>query len=233
MDAVRVPEPAAGAARAPGRVWYAAYGSNVQRERLACYVEGGRPAGAARTYPGCRDRRMPAESAAVELAGEMYLATRSPVWGGGCAFYDPGAGGRVLARAHLLAAGQFADIAAQEMLRPPGDDLDLTEVLAHGRAVLGEGRYETLVCAGWLDGAPVLTFTAPWRMRDVAWTVPSAAYVRCVGTGLLAAGAWDAATVASYVAARPGAAGHWSPRAVRELIEGAGAAGVEGPRRIV
>jgi hypothetical protein len=166
---------------------------------------------------------MPAESAAVELAGEMYLATRSPVWGGGCAFYDPGAEGRVLARAYLMTAGQFADVAAQEMLRAPGDDLDLTEVLTRGRTALGEGRYETLICAGWLDGAPVLTFTAPWRMRDVAWTVPTVAYVRCVGTGLLASGAWDARTIAAYVAARPGAAGRWSAADVREAMAGPGA----------
>ncbi|TSB21410.1 histone deacetylase [Streptomyces benahoarensis] len=222
MDTVRVPEAVAGAGCDPGRIWYASYGSNAQWERLACYVRGGRPAGAARTYPGCRDRRMPAESVAVGLAGEMYLATRSPVWGGGCAFYDPGAEGRVLARAHLVTAGQFADIAAQEMYRTPGADLDLAEVLASGRSVLGDGRYETLVCAGWLDGAPVLTLTAPWGVRDVAWTVPSAAYVRCVGTGLLAAGAWDAGTVAAYVAGRPGAAGHWSPEGVRALIAGPG-----------
>ncbi|WP_399087615.1 histone deacetylase [Streptomyces sp. BBFR2] len=220
MSVVRVPSAVPGGPVAPERVWYASYGSNTALERLACYVGGGRPAGAARTYPGCRDRRMPRESAAVELAGEMYLATRSAVWGGGCAFYDPGAEGRVLARAHLVTAGQFADIAAQEMLREPGADLDLTEVLTRGRAVLGEGRYETLVCAGWLDGAPVLTFTAPWGVRDVAWTAPTAAYVRCVGTGLLAAGAWDAGTVAAYVAARPGAAGHWSPQDVRELMAG-------------
>ncbi|MEU3712685.1 hypothetical protein [Streptomyces catenulae] len=218
MDAVRVPETAGGGRCDPGRVWYAAYGSNTQGERLACYLRGGRPAGARRTYPGCRDRRPPAESAAVELPGEMYLATRSSVWGGGCAYYDAEAAGRVLARAHLLTAGQFADLAAQEMHRPPGTDLDLTEVLTHGRSALGPGRYETLLCAGWLDGAPVLTLTAPWRMRDVTWTVPTAAYVRCVGTGLVAAGAWDAATVVAYVAARPGAAGHWSPRAVREAM---------------
>ncbi|MFF9482138.1 histone deacetylase [Streptomyces sp. NPDC014733] len=220
MDVVRVPETAGTGHDAPGRVWYAAYGSNMQRERLACYLRGGRPAGAAWTYPGCRDRRPPAESAAVRLPGEMYLATRSPVWGGGSAFYDQQAAGRVLARAHLLTAGQFADIAAQEMGRAPGGDLDLSEVLTHGRASLGPGRYETLVCAGRLDGAPVLTITAPWRMRDVAWTVPTAAYVRCVGTGLLAAGAWDAATVAAYVAARPGASGHWSPQDVREAMAG-------------
>jgi hypothetical protein len=124
----------------------------------------------------------------------------------------------VLARAHLVTADQFADIAAQEMYRAPDMDLDLEEVLAQGRAVLGEGRYETLVCAGQVEGMAVLTFTAPWRMNDVRWVPPSAAYVRFLAAGLLSAGAWDLEAVASYVAACPGAAGHWSVQDITDLL---------------
>ncbi|MFI9611441.1 histone deacetylase [Streptomyces sp. NPDC052023] len=202
----------------PKRVWYTSYGSNTHLERLAFYLKGGQPPGGARAYPGCRNPAMPSRSIPVELTGAMYFATRSPVWGGGRAFYDPQAGGRVLARAHLVTADQFFDIAAQEMYRDPGMDLDLVDVLTNGRAVLGEGRYETLVCAGQVDGLPVLTFTAPWRMNEVRWVPPSSAYVRFLSSGLLSAGAWDLAAVASYVAACPGAFGHWSEQAVADLL---------------
>ncbi|GGU23610.1 histone deacetylase [Streptomyces lavendofoliae] len=203
-------------------VWYTSYGSNTHTDRLAHYIAGGTPPGGARSCPGCRDRRPPAASVPVELEGALYFATESPVWTGGRAFYDPYAEGRVLARAHRITAGQFADIAAQEMYRAPGPDtaLDLTGVLRDGRAVLGGGRYETLVRPGTLDGLPMLTFTAPWRLHDVAWNSPSAGYLRHLAAGLLAAGAWDADTVAAYLASRPGAAGHWTPRAVRDLIVG-------------
>ncbi|MGW0600645.1 histone deacetylase [Streptomyces sp. NPDC002776] len=148
----------------------------------------------------------------------MYFATESPVWGGGRAFYDPHATGRVLARAHLVTAQQFADIAAQEMYRTPGADLDLVDTLTHGRDVLGEGRYETLVCAGQVDDMPVLTFTAPWGMDDVQWVPPSPAYVRFLASGLLSAGAWDMEAIASYVAACPGAHGHWSEQGIADLL---------------
>ncbi|MEU1127963.1 histone deacetylase [Streptomyces sp. NPDC005899] len=187
-------------------------------DRLACYIQGGRPPGAGKLYPGCRDRRPPIRSVPVELAGALYFATRSPVWGGGRAFYDPTCGGRVYARAHLVSASQFADIAAQEMYRDPGADLDLSEVLARGVAGLGSGRYETLVCAGQMGGAPVLTFTAPWSASEVAPVAPSRDYVRFLATGLLAAGAWDAGAVAAYVASARGAGARWSERAVRDLI---------------
>jgi hypothetical protein len=201
-----------------GMVWYASYGSNMHRDRLAHYIEGGQPPGAARAYPGCRDRRLPAESVPVELRGALYFATRSPVWQGGRAFYDPDADGRVYGRAHLVSAGQFADIAAQEMYREPGADLDLGEVLSTGRAVLGDGRYETLICTGRLDGRPVLTFTAPWRMDEVAWTAPSAAYLGHLARGLLEADTWDEETVTAYLADCPGTAGLWTARAVAELL---------------
>ncbi|MFI1170759.1 histone deacetylase [Streptomyces melanogenes] len=218
MSATRAIEQGPPADPAPQRVWYTSYGSNMLLDRLACYLTGGRPAGGTRAYPGCRDRSLPTASIPVELPGVMYFATRSPVWGGGRAFYDPDAEGRVLARAHLVSASQFADIAAQEMYREPGTDLDLTEVLTRGRVTLGDGRYETLVCAGQVDGLPLLTFTAPWRVDDVLSTVPSAAYLRHLASGLLEAGAWDTDAVAAYVASRPGAHPHWSEQAVRELL---------------
>ncbi|WNI19666.1 histone deacetylase [Actinacidiphila sp. ITFR-21] len=190
----------------------------MHTSRLRCYLAGGRPPGASRTYPGCRDPRMPLRSVAVDLPGSVYFATESPVWTGGRAFYDPDAPGRVLARAHLVTTAQFADIAAQEMYAPPGHDLDLTQVLTEGRARLGPGRYETLVRPGELDGFPVLTFTAPWLMGDVKWTQPSAGYLRHLAAGLLEAGAWDLASVAAYLADLPGAAGHWTAAEVRLLV---------------
>lgn len=194
------------------RVWYAAYGSNMHGARLACYLGGGRPEGAGRVYAGCRDRSAPVRSAGVELHGAVYFATRSPVWGGGRAYLDPRAveRGPALARAHLITAEQFADIAAQEMYGEPGADLDLTEVLERGRSTLGPGRYQTLVRTGTLDGTPVLTLTAPWSMADVTWTAPSAGYLDHLAAGLREAGRWDDARIAEYLAARPGAAGHWT-----------------------
>ena len=191
------------------KVWYAAYGSNMSGARLACYLEGGRAEGALRGCAGARDASPPLRSAGVELPGAVYFATRSQVWGGGRAFYDPDAAGRALARAHLITAEQFSDVAAQEMYGEPGTDLDLTEVLATGRCTLGPGRYETLVRAGSLDGLPLLTFTAPWSMTDVPWNPPAAAYLDHLRAGLREAARWDDTAIARYLAGCPGAAGHW------------------------
>ncbi|MFC7740410.1 hypothetical protein ACFQXA_04765 [Nocardiopsis composta] len=42
------------------------------------------------------------------------------MWGGGLAMLDPALPGAAPARAYLVGAEQFADIAAQEMYRSPG-----------------------------------------------------------------------------------------------------------------
>lgn len=187
--------------------------------RLAYYLAGGKPPGGRRTYPGCRDDRLPEQTEPVMLPGELYFALESQAWTGGMAFYDPSSDGQTAARAYLVTAEQFSDIAAQEMYREPGATLDLTKVLATGRAEMGAGRYETLVCPGYLDGHPVLTFTAPWGMRDVQWNAPAETYLRHLGSGLREAHGWPVKRIAEYLATRPGAAGHWTAETVASVLQ--------------
>ncbi|MFI8963164.1 histone deacetylase [Streptomyces sp. NPDC053493] len=189
-----------------GFVWYAAYGSNTHRARLRTYLV------------RCRETDEPRQSRALELGGAVYFATESPVWGGGRGFYDPEAGGKVLARAHLVTAGQFSDILALEMYREPGTDLDLSEAVTSGRAELGPGRYETVVCPGRIDGVPLVALTAPWAVDEVELREPAEAYVRHIAAGLRESGAWAAEEIADYVAACPGAAGRWTAEAVLALM---------------
>ncbi|MFC8454903.1 histone deacetylase [Kitasatospora sp. NPDC057223] len=204
------------------RVWYAAYGSNMRLERLSYYLTGGRPPGALRSCPGCRDGSPPERSLPVLLPGRLYFAGRSAVWTGGAACYDPLDEGELPARAHLLSAGQFSDIAAQERGRAPGAELDLAQVLATGRARLGDGRYGTLLCPGLLDGLPVLTFTAPGRSTAADLNSPAAAYLGQLAAGLREAYGWGPARIAGYLSSRPGAAGRWTEAAVVNLLTGGG-----------
>ncbi|MGC0416218.1 histone deacetylase [Embleya sp. AB8] len=200
-------------------VWYAAYGSNMHAARLAYYLRGGRPPGGARVYPGSRDPADPRASRAVVLPGRLYFALESPVWTGGLALYDPLDRGRIPGRAYLLTAAQFADLAAQEMYRPPGTDLDPAALATTGRLTLGPGRYETIVRVGDVDGRPMLTLTAPWRSADVAWTPPAAAYLRHLTSGLAEAHGWSRRRAARYLAGCPGAAGAWTARAIAALAD--------------
>lgn len=165
-------------------LWYAAYGSNLARDRFLAYLAGGRPAGASRTYPGARDPRPPTDDRPLQLSGRIFFAWQSPTWGGGIAFYDAEPEGTVYARAYRITQAQFSDLAAQEMRRDPGTDLDLSRVLAERRHSYGPGRYETLHLVGELDGRPVLTFTAP-PDHVLPTNPPAPAYVATIVRGLV------------------------------------------------
>ncbi|MEV6798787.1 histone deacetylase [Micromonospora rifamycinica] len=211
-------------------LWYVAYGSNLHAARLGYYLAGGRPPGGLRSYPGCRDCRPPRRTLPVRIPGGVYFAGESRAWTGGMAFYDPALPGVAAARGYLLSRTQFADLAAQEMYRPPGDDLPALDVaVTDGRATLGPGRYETLLRVGTRDGLPMLTFTAPWRAADVTWNPPAPVYLRMIADGLREAHGWSPAGTVDYLADRPGVAGHWTRPRLAALLHPAGECGsVEG-----
>ncbi|GJF33080.1 hypothetical protein KNE206_57800 [Kitasatospora sp. NE20-6] len=219
------PEPG-WAATADLPVWYAAYGSNLRRARLGLYLAGGRLPGSTRVHPGCRDARPPTADLPVLLPGTLYFARRSRVWGGGMAFLDPDDAGELPARVYLLTYGQLLDIAAQEMHRTPGDGPvpdslpDLATAYRDGRLQLGPGRYENLLCAGTLDGHPVLTLTAPGGSATAELGAPTAAYCRAIAAGLAESHGWPADRAAAYLSSRPGAAGHWTAAALLAAIRG-------------
>lgn len=180
--------------RPSDQLWYVSYGSNMSVDRFLTYVTGGQPPGGNTTHPGCRDRTPPAATTATWLPGQVYFAQHSTTWGGAVAFYDHDQPGPAPAVAYLITAGQLADIVHQEMHRPPGTDLDLTDALTDalttGRSTLGPGRYETLLTVGQHHGRPQITFTAPWRMADVDPALPSGPYLRTLLHGLCATHHW-------------------------------------------
>lgn len=202
-------DPTARALPTSGEVWYVSYGSNMSTARLAAYLEGGVPPGGNRNNPGARDGSPPRRSVPVDLPGAVYFAGDSRQWGGGVAFYDhdaqePGRGAPTAARAYLVTAQQFADVAAQEMYRVPQEGDPLEEVVIGGfdggRHHVGPGHYETLVGVGRLDGAPMLLFTAPHGIDHVEHTQPAAAYLSMLADGLMDSHGWTENEVAAYFA---------------------------------
>jgi hypothetical protein len=205
---METPRPAPAPLPADTPVWYVSYGSNMSAARFACYLEGGCPPGGSHTNPGAHDPRPPGRDVPVDLPGSVYFAGDSLQWGGGVAFYDHETPGPSAARAYLVTAQQFADIAAQEMHRLPDPGDPLVEVVLGGlggdgeRHHVGPGRYETLVQVGTLDGFPMLTFTSPHGCDGVPHTAPAAAYAAMLASGLAASRGWGSERAADYVRAR-------------------------------
>jgi hypothetical protein len=203
------------------RVWYVAYGSNLSLQRFRCYLAGGTPAGGLRRYDGCRDRNDPARVVSLHAPGGLVFAGRSTVWGGGMAFYDARAAGRVACRGYLVTVEQFADVVAQEMRRAPGSPFShvLAEALAEALAgtpadprpahAVGPGRYETLARIGMPDDVPAFTITGG-SVENLQPAAPSSSYLRCIAVGLREAHGWDAGRIAGYLASCPGVDGAYT-----------------------
>ncbi len=115
-----------------------------------------------------------------------------------------------------MTRAQLSDLAAMEMHRPPGDDLDLTELLDLGASSYGPGRYETLHVVGELDGHPVVTFTS--SEHDLPHRAPTAPYLATMGRGLVEGHGWTASEVAHYLLDRPGIGPDWTAGAVVDLL---------------
>ncbi len=210
-------------------VWYAAYGSNLSAERLRFYLEGGCPPGRVRGHPGCTDPSPPrADQPAVLPLGLRFAGASG--WGGGVAFVDPepSQGTRTLARLWLLTVGQVADLIASER-GATVEPLDLDALARDGRVEVGFGNYGRVVRCDAVDDRPVLTITG----APEGTAAPALPYLRTIADGLAEAHGLDIAAAAAYLAAVPGAAGHWTPEALREaLTEPPGpAGGAPGPPR--
>ncbi len=177
-------------------IWYAAYGSNLDRERFLRYLTGGRPLGSTVNHRGARNPDPPRAERAAAMPYPLYFRGSSRTWGGGgVAFVDSSpkpavAGEPTLVRQYLITDEQFVDVLGQECGLDPqeaaelGGRIDWPDVIAEGSADVCDAAYGRLLCPEVLDGVAVVTFTNP-APRDLgADRAPSAAYRSTIERGL-------------------------------------------------
>lgn len=206
-------------------IWYAAYGSNLNAERFACYLAGGRPRGATRTYEGARDKSQPLDAVALGISYQLYFSGESRVWGGSPAFLDTKRADETvgLARAYLVGWDQFEDVVAQENGRSPASiDIEDHELVPGFSRQIGSGRYENLLCTQRLNDIPVLTFTAPWSLHDVTPGSPSPEYLAMLISGLREAYDLNDEELTEYLGSSPGCTRDAVLHALRLVSRGRG-----------
>ncbi len=168
----------------PQRVWYLAYGSNLDEARFLRYLQGGE------TEPGARDATPPTESVWASAPFRVGYAKRSQRWGGGVAFATQiptsvAPSHAAIVRAWSITGEQFEDVFAQENGLPIGTPLDWLRIL-RGPVEHGTGWYRRIL---GVDIGPTgnddvaLTFT--WH-EQTAPTTPNHEYVATIRRGLTA-----------------------------------------------
>jgi len=204
----------------PARVWYASYGSNMDRNRFLTYVTGGTPKGSANAHSGCRDKARPEGDIPIRYRGRMHFAYQSRRWeSGGVAFMDNDGVSHALGRAYNVSMGQFDDIVAQEngaQTLTGAKKTPAEEAIVNGKAEASHGIYGTMVHIGDYDGAPVFTFTSDFTAQEsleekhakkpdnFSTNKPSDNYIRMVGNGLHETFGMTAHQQADYLRGCPG-----------------------------
>lgn len=178
-------------------VWYAAYGSNLSRQRFLHYLEGGCPPGASRTHDTCVDPTPPRDDRAYEMYGDMYFGGPSRNWGGGIAFFEP-TEGAVRSRLYLITEEQFEHVCFEE----------------NGQS--STGWYEVRTDVGSLDGYPIVTLTTPEK-RD--FTPPTPAYLRCLVQGLRESHRMADENITGYLLSKRGIVGELSREEVFATVQ--------------
>ncbi len=179
-------------------LWYATYGSSVNRNRFMEYITGGTSAFNGMQLPGCRNKGEPIRDVAIAIDRELYFARNSDAWGGAVAFVQPNPSkSQTLGRAYLITEEQFVDIAAQENGRRPADaELVLHYDYAEKNAISylnrsdpsrpsGQGGlwYGRVLRIGTRESWPMFSLTAEWEgYADL--NPPSRGYLTCIADGI-------------------------------------------------
>lgn len=201
-------------------VWYASYGSNLNKERFLCYICGGKPSGSRDVEIGCRDQRLPKQDQPILLPYPLYFAEDSKRWGGAPAFlgHQKVEENLTLGRIYRITKEQFLDVVKQENGGQVWQ-LDLEMVKRNGAQTFLNSWYGHIVYVGEQDGLPIYTFTAPWSGEDAHFTSPSKAYLTTIIKGINECYELQDHELVQYFQGKPGVKGNWTDAELTALIQ--------------
>ncbi|MBV7505452.1 hypothetical protein KW850_09315 [Bacillus sp. sid0103] len=168
-------------------VWYASYGSNLNKDRFLCYIKGGSPAGSTRVETGCKDSSLPIAESSFTINYPLYFAKEAAGWQSqGVAFIGLNHEKDTVtySKKYLITIEQFLDVVQQEN---SGEffKIDLNEVKKTGSKIFRDSSwYGNIIYLGEYNGYPIFTFTAPWNRAEVEITKPSHYYLATIIKGL-------------------------------------------------
>ncbi|WP_099355007.1 hypothetical protein [Fredinandcohnia onubensis] len=192
-------------------VWYASYGSNINRDRFLCYIKGGRPKGSTETEVGCKDTSSPIDEGIFTIPYPLYFAKEARRWDSkGVAFIDgsPNEDTATYSKKYLITSEQFIDVLKQENSGLQFD-IDLQKVKESGSMIFRKKAwYGRILYLGDDGGYPIFTFTAPWDIETVAFNKPSYEYLDTIISGLKEY--YSKEEIIQYLENKPGIKGNYS-----------------------
>lgn len=205
-------------------IWYASYGSNLWEARFLCYIRGGQPKGAAKSYLGCSDKTLPIDSEEIYISSEMYFAKSSGNWdNGGVAFIktDFDEQQQTLGRMYLITKEQFIDVVKQETDFKGDLTIDFDRAISEGFLVFREGSwYGNIIFLGNQNGAPIFTFTHQSNISSK--TKPSDKYLTTIVRGIHETyNHLNTDEIVEYLISKQGVTDNYSREDLKKIVEDA------------
>lgn len=203
------------------KVWYACYGSNILERRFRCYIEGGKPEGAVKTYKGCNDKTLPTKNERFYICSELYFSKKSKSWNGsGVAFiknkFDKKQS--VFGRIYLISKAQLIDVARQETDTEEHLDLNFDQAIKNGSSIFKESSwYGNLIYLGQQNNVPVFTLTSKVDLDDI--NRPSENYLKTIIYGIREAHGLDNKTIVDYLITKNGIVGNYTAEELFKLLD--------------
>ncbi len=204
-------------ARLDQPVWYAAYGSNLSRQRFLRYIQGGPIPGstAGHQQDSARDQSLPTDDQPFAIDRTLFFAGSSNRWGdGGVAFLDADTkpSSPAKGRAWRITLGQLEDLFRQENGQPAVAPIALDQLQATGSLHLLDRWYGRVELLGEINRTPVITIASP--DPSLAPQPAHVSYLSVIAEGLADSWSMDHQQAAKYLAALPGNAGNYSASAI-------------------
>ncbi len=188
-------------------IWYASYGSNISTERFMCYIQGGKPAGATRTYQGCKDQSPPLDQKPIKILHELYFAKSAEVWnGGGVCFINPekNENADTLGNMYLITRQQFMEVVQQENSTNESIKIEFEKAQKEKSIVVKENSwYGNLLYLGEQNNAPIFTFTNENYLSGEI-NPPNQHYLKTIMKGLIAAHQLNESQLQDYFLSKKG-----------------------------
>jgi hypothetical protein len=201
-------------------VWYASYGSNLNKERFLAYILGKKAPGCDRCEEGCKDKSLPKDDKQIIMPYELYFAKNSPKWSGGgvCFIGDKKSDDyRTLGRMYLIAKEQFLDVVSQENGNIDCSKINFNDININGSYTFRKSWYGKIVNLGIVDGYPVYTFTSYTDFSNEL-SKPSEEYLKCIIDGLKEAYELNAEEIAEYLVTKSGVKENYTTKETLKII---------------
>lgn len=202
-------------------VWYASYGSNLNKDRFMCYIKGGKPNDSSKAEKGCSDKSPPIKNNIYIIDRPLYFAKRVWHWNyGGVCFIgnNKNINNFTISRKYLITKEQFIDIVKQEN-SIDHIHLDFNKIIELGAFELIKKWYGQIVFLGYNDNYPIFTFTTSKKINEVEFIKPDKSYLKTIITGLKQFLNENDEYITNYLINKPGIKKHYSKKELLKLIE--------------